>query len=126
MSFENEIRTMLNDCRDELCSAPEAYGAPVVARIEDAYDAALGFKAAIDHAREVVAKKQEAAKLANADEYQAAKNGEIRAMLLCRWLDGDDEYAEAEEDYRYNRDQYRKCMLHIERFKLLVELAKAG
>jgi hypothetical protein len=95
-------------------------------RIEAAYDETIKLRDDMALDKAVLRAKEEAAKLDHADEWEKAKNSEVRSVLLAGWLADDSTYAQAYGRYMSNREDYRLALLEIERLKLLVELAKAG
>lgn len=95
-------------------------------RIEAAYDEVIQQRQQMLHALGEIRRAEESAKVDHSDEWAAAKNSDVRKVLLAEWLAGDEPYQDARVAYEQARDSFRLEMLEIERLKLLVELAKAG
>lgn len=94
-------------------------------RIEKAYDRAIEQRGIMLEARDAMTSLEAGAKQDHADEWAAAKNNEVRAVLLYGWMAGENDYLEAFDDYEGARKEYRLALLEIERLRLLVEAAKA-
>lgn len=95
-------------------------------RIENAFDEAILNRKLMLEAQWEVQLKETNAKVEHPDEWAAAKNGEVRSMLLADWLRDDAEYWSRREDHNTARNLYRIGLLEVERLKLLVEARKAA
>lgn len=93
-------------------------------RIEAAYDRAIEQRRIMFGARDAMTGMEAGAKQQHADEWAAAKNNDVRAVLLYGWMGEEDDYLEAFDDYEGARMAYRLALLEIERLRLLVEAAK--
>lgn len=89
-------------------------------RIEEAFDALIETRSAMDeHARDMQDAEMDA-KLSHEDEYISAKNSEVRQVLMARWLAEDGEYQVARSRYLDARRDMRLATVEIERMKLLI------
>lgn len=95
-------------------------------RIEAAYDEAKQYRETMLYARRNLDEMQVSAKLDHAEEWAAAKNADVRAVLLVTWLEEDEQYGKNIVELQEARIGLRLALLEIERLKLLVELAKAS
>lgn len=95
-------------------------GLPLITRIEETFDALIVSRQAMDEYGREMRDQETDAKLSHEDEYVGAKNGEVRSVLMARWLSEDGEYQEARHKYLDARRDMRLATINVERLKLLV------
>lgn len=95
-------------------------------RIERAYNEVCEQKRIMQKTLREFRGWEAATKLEHGEEWAAAKNDNVRKVLLDGWLEEDLDYQKARDSYESHRDRYRLALLEIERLKLLVEARKAG
>lgn len=99
-------------------------------RIEAAYDRATEARRAMTVARNVMADIEANAKQEHPEEWASAKNNDVRAVLLARWVaenptgDTSDDYFETRAERQDAELTFKLALLEIERLRLLVEAAK--
>lgn len=97
-------------------------GRTLTERIEAAWDEAIETRSVMLYASRNLEDLRAQAKLDHADEWAAAKNNDVRAVMLAGWLEEDDYYGRSVLEYQEGRMGFRLALLEIERLKLLVAL----
>ena len=94
-------------------------------RVNEAFDDAIRFRAAMQSAWRAMQQHEETAKMENLEEWVAAKNNDIRKAIVLRALEENHEYQTWRSQYADARDDLKLALLDIERVKLLVRAAEA-